>query len=98
MTIAAFLKNDTVQRVYRTVVQAAVAQFALQSAVSTSPTQKAAVAGGAGVLSFLWNVAANWFTNVKSAKLDRLAQAIDDAVDKRLAAQAAQAHTTAPLG
>ncbi len=88
----AFFSNDTLQRVLKTIIEVVAAQAALYTTVVANPPSlpaSGAVAGGAGVLALVWNLALAWATKTKSTKLDALAAAIDKAVDARIAALAA---------
>ncbi len=92
--LATFLKSPIIERAYKTFVEVTAAQAALYgTVVPNAPGVKtsAAVSTGATALAIAWNLGLAYFTNVKSAKLDKLAEAIDRAVDARLAAQAAPA-------
>jgi hypothetical protein len=89
--VQAVATNDTVARVVKTIIEVIAAQTALYTTVVPNPpnTQtSAAIAGGAGVLALVWNLLLKYASSVKSAKLDALAKAVDQAVDARLAAQA----------
>lgn len=93
MKVTSFIKNPIVERAYKTFIEITAAQAALYgTVVPDSPGVKASavISTSATVLSVVWNGALLWFTNTRSAKLDRLAQAIDTIVDKRIAEQAAE--------
>ena len=88
--VDSLFSNDTLQRVLKTVIEVGAAMAALYTTVIPNPPSlpaSGAVVGGSGVLALVWNLLLKYATNVKSAKLDELAKAIDTAVDARLAAQ-----------
>ena len=98
-SLSAILNSDVVKRAYKTLVQATAAQAALYTTIVPNPPSvqtSAAVSGGAALLSIVWNGGLTWITNTKSARLDKLAVAIDRAVDARLAAQAGSVRSVAP--
>ncbi len=91
LKLKSFFTNDTVARVVKTVVEVAGAQAALYTTVVPNPpTTKtsAALAAGAGALALVWNLAIQWATTRKNARLTALAQAIDAAVAAQLAIKA----------
>lgn len=89
--IVAFTKNPTVERAYKTFVEASAAQAALYTTVvPNSPGVKtaAAVSAGSTLLSILWNTLLSFVSARQAAKLTALANAIDQAVAVRIAVQA----------
>lgn len=86
----ALISQDTIKRIAKTVGEVAAAIAAVEAAAphASTVTSSAAVIGGSGVAALVLNVLIGQFTTYKSKRLDRLAQAIDNAVDARLAAQA----------
>jgi hypothetical protein len=94
--VQAWATSPVVERAIKTFVEATAAQAALYTTVvPDSPGVKgsATISVGATVLSVVWNLLIAWATKAKSAKLDALAQAIDNAVDARLALRAAEQTT-----
>src|SRR5260221_12570893 len=88
----AFTKNPTVERAYKTFIEATAAQTALYTTVVPHPPNvqtSAAVSVGSTVLAILWNSLLTAVSNRQAAKLTALADAIDKAVAQRLALQAA---------
>lgn len=82
------ISQDTIKRTLKTVGAVAAALVASR-AVAKPPTTdtSAVIAAGSGVATLALNMAIDWFTNTKNARLDKLAAAIDAAVDARLAKQ-----------
>lgn len=94
--VIAWIKRPVVERAVKTFIEATAAQAAVYTTVvPTTPGVKtsASISVGAAVLSVLWNSLQAWATNTKSARLDRIAAAIDAAVDARLAAQKVPGNT-----
>ena len=88
ITVKSFLANDTVRKVVKTFVEAVVAQEALSGPVfaSSASAEKAAIAGGAAALAFLWNgvIVPTWNKQAASK-----ASAFQAAVDAAVKAQQA---------
>jgi len=84
------ISQDTLTRIAKTIGEVAVAITTVEATVPNASTAVHAVSvvGGSGLAALLLNVGISYFTTAKSKWLDRIAQAIDNAVDARLAAQA----------
>ncbi len=90
-TIQSFSNSDIVKRVVKTVVEVVAAQTALYTTVipnAPKPATSAAVAGGAGLLSLVWNGLVAWYNKHQTTKLVKLQGAIEAAVAKIEAAKA----------
>lgn len=90
-SVTSFFSGPLVERAVKTFIEATAAQAAVYTTVvPNTPGIKtsASISVGATLISLVWNGLTKWALNTKNAKLDALAQAIDRAVDARLAAQA----------
>jgi hypothetical protein len=88
--IQAASTNPVIERAFKTFVEVTAGQAAVYTTlVPAAPDLKvsAAVSLGATALSVGWNLLIAWATKTKSARLDRIAAAIDKAVDARLKEQ-----------
>jgi hypothetical protein len=99
-TVQAYLRSEPIKRTVKTVVEVVAAQTALYTTViptAPKPSTSAAVAGGAGVLSFLWNNAVVWYHKSQAAKAAKFEAAFAAAVQAAVAAAEAQhAASTVP--
>ena len=96
--IKALATNDTVSRVAKTVVEVIAAQTALYTTVVPNPpstSTAAALAGGAGTVSLLWNLAIKWALASRNKRLVALEAAIVKAA-ALIVAEQAQAKTQVP--
>lgn len=90
LKVKALATNDVVIRTVKTVGAVFAAEGALYTTVIPNPPStgaSTALAGAAGGVTFLLNLALTWATKAKSAKLDQLAAAVDRIVDARLKEQ-----------
>lgn len=90
LKVKALATNDVVVRTIKTVGAVFAAEGALYTTVIPSPPgtgTSAALAGGAGAITFVLNALLAWATKTKNAKLDAIAVAIDKAVDARIKEQ-----------
>jgi hypothetical protein len=92
--------SPIIERALKTFVEVTAAQAALYTTVipnSPSVQGSATISASATVLSIIWNGLVQWSLAVRSKKLDALCRAIDEAVDARLSAQAAQQAPLKPV-
>lgn len=88
LKLKALFANDVLVRTAKTIVAVVLTEGSLYTTVVPNPPNtktSAALAGGAGLITLVWNALLTWATASKAKRLNNLAAVIDAAVAAKLA-------------